>query len=130
MEEKQCSSKNFSQTTSRHHYQDLSSDTDSDIPSTSKFQRKSRCHRRHFSDSDSDLSSVSCYHNRPLQTLYLFGGRKENFGKDQDNIYEIFPVIQIHKNLVNIGKNQNVIIDIYVTSIQICLLRHTLVNLR
>ncbi|XP_076803635.1 ATP-binding cassette sub-family C member 5-like isoform X2 [Clavelina lepadiformis] len=50
-------------------------------------------------------------------------------GKDQDNIYEIFPVIQIHTNLVN-RKNQNVIIDIYVTSIQICLLRHTLVNLR
>ncbi|CAK8673145.1 unnamed protein product [Clavelina lepadiformis] len=64
MEEKQCSSKNFSQTTSRHHYQDLSSDTDSDIPSTSKFQRKSRCHRRHFSDSDSDLSSVSWERSR------------------------------------------------------------------
>ncbi|XP_076819879.1 uncharacterized protein LOC143465453 isoform X13 [Clavelina lepadiformis] len=64
MEEKQCSSKNFSQTTSRHHYQDLSSDTDSDIPSTSKFQRKSRRHRRHFSDSDSDLSSVSWERSR------------------------------------------------------------------
>ncbi|XP_076809404.1 uncharacterized protein LOC143452346 isoform X3 [Clavelina lepadiformis] len=60
----------------------------------------------------------------PIQICLLY------LGKDQDNIYEIFPVIQIHKNLVNIGKNQNVIIDIYVTSIQICLLRHTLVNLR